>query len=134
MDNARLLLSNLRQLREQEQRYADKAAEYLAWASNGMGAKRATDTGGTGDCPLSTWTERYSLAKDATVDKRKRANEIWARIEPLLADADFDAAGLIALYYNQALSWEDTKARLKRSDAACQRMHWDMVRRLDGLL
>ena len=95
MDNARLLLSNLRQLREQEQRYANKAAEYLAMASRGMSARRATDTGGTGECPLSAWTDRYSLAKDALVDRRKRANGIWARIEPLLADADFDAAGLI---------------------------------------
>lgn len=134
MDNARLLLSNLRQLREQEQHYADKAVEYLARASDGMGAKRATDTGGAGDCPLSTWTDRYSLAKDALVDRRKRANEIWARIEPLLGDADFDAVSLIALYYNQAMSWEDTRDQLKRSEAACQRMHREMVQRLDGLL
>ena len=123
-----------RTLRLEQQERADRAADLFAMATRGMSARRATDTGGTGECPLSRYTGDYAVAKAAAQNKAQQADAIWARIEPLLADADFDAAGLIALYYNQALSWEETKARLKRSDAACQRMHWDMVRRLGGVL
>lgn len=45
-----------------------------------------------------------------------------------------DNYGVMTLYYNQAMDWDEMRSRLKRSDAACQRMRREMVQRLDGLL
>lgn len=134
MSKAQVMLDNLRRLRLEQQERADRAADLLAMASRGMSARRATDTGGTGECPLSRYGPDYAVAKAAAQNKRKQADEIWRRIAPHLLDVELDAGSLVALYYNEALSWEDTKARLKRSEAACQRMHREMVQRLDGLL
>lgn len=134
MSKAQVMLDNLRILRVEQQERFDRAAELFAMASRGMGARRATDTGGTGECPLSRYTADYAVAKAAARNKAQQADDIWRRVEPLLRDVELDAGSLIALYYNEALPWDDMRQRLKRSDAACQRMHWDMVRMLDGLL
>jgi hypothetical protein len=134
MSKAQVMLDNLRTLRLEQQERADRAADLFAMATRGMSTRRATDTGGTGDCPLSRYAGDYAVAKGAAQRKALQADDIWRRVEPLLRDVELEAGSLIALYYNHALDWEDMRSQIKRSDAACQRMHREMVQRLDGLL
>ena len=134
MSKAQVMLDNLRTLRLEQQERADRAADLLAMASRGMGAKRAKDTGGTGECPLSRYGPDYAAMKTVARIKRDQADAIWQRIRPHLQGVEYDAYGVMTLYYNHAMDWEDVRTQLKRSEAACQRMHAEMVRRLDGLL
>lgn len=134
MSKAQMMLDNLRTLRLEQQERADRAADLFAMATRGMSTRRATDTGGTGECPLSRYGPDYAVAKAAAKTKGEQAAAIWQRIKPHLQGVDYDAYGVMTLYYNQAMDWDEMRSRLKRSDAACQRMRREMVQRLDGLL
>lgn len=134
MGKAQIMLNNLRTLRLEQQERADRAADLFAMAARGMSARRAMDTGGTGECPLSRYGPDYAVAKAAAKTKGEQAAAIWQRIKPHLQGVEYDAYGVMTLYYNHAMDWEDVRTQLKRSEAACQRMHAEMVQRLDGLL
>ena len=127
MPSIRDTLTHLRQLRQSEASHGDKAAEYLQRATHGTGSKRATAIGGTGNCPLTDYAERYSSQRKAAISARRQADALWQRVEPLLANLDFDSRGVIGRYYNLAMAWEDIPAAIKRSKVSCERMHREAI-------
>ena len=115
-------LNELRNLRIQAAAHHADASEYLARATHGTSSKRATDTGGTGRCPLTDYAERHARALGQYRDSAAKANAIWTRVRPLLTVYDYDTQCVIELYYNQAADMQDVAKAVKRSLAACERM------------
>lgn len=124
-------LQQLRQLRENQLHCADDASEYLHRAGRGMSYRRATDIGGTHHCPLEQYSDKYQESKALCLEYKRQADTIWAGIKPRVqALADFDAQCIIEGYYNQALSWDEVHCKVKRSAAACQRLHSNGIREM----
>ena len=124
-------LNELRRLRvEAAAQYAD-ASEYLARATNGVSAKRATDLGGTGHCPLTDYAGRHARALERYRACADKANAIWARVRPALAVYDYDTQCVIELHYNQGADMPDVARSVKRSLAACERMRAHVCLTLD---
>jgi len=120
--NATETLNELRRLRIDADIHRAEAAEYLARATRGTSAKRATDMGGTGRCPLTDYAGRHARALEQYQACAAKANAIWARVRPLLEDYDGDTRSVIVLYYNQGEDMRDVAKGIKRSLAACERM------------
>ena len=115
-------LNELRRLRVEAAAHHADASEYLNRATHGTSSKRATDTGGTGRCPLTDYAERHAKALEQYKTCAAKANAIWARVHPLLAAYDYDTQCVIELYYNQGADMQDVARSVKRSPAACERM------------
>ena len=115
-------LLELRNLRIQASAHHADASEYLARATHGTSSKRATDTGGTGRCPLTDYAERHARALEQYRVCAAKANAIWTRVRPLLTVYDYDTQCVVELYYNQAADMQDVARAVKRSLVACERM------------
>ena len=115
-------LNELRNLRIQAAAHHADASEYLNRATHGTSTKRATDTGGTGRCPVVDYAERYAKALEQYRACAAKANAIWTRVRPLLAAYDYDTQCVIELYYNQGADMADVARSVKRSLVACEKM------------
>ena len=131
MPSIRDTLTHLRQLRLSEASNSDRASEYLHRSTHGTSTKRATDIGGTGNCPLTEYAGRYAQAREASIGAKREADAIWKRIEPHLMQMDLDTRCVITQFYNMAMAWEDIPASIKRSKQACERMHRDALAALE---
>lgn len=120
--SARDQLLELRNLRIQAAAHYANASEYLNRATHGTSSKRATDTGGTGRCPLTDYAERHARALEQYRVCAAKANAIWTRVRPALYVYDYDTQCVIELYYNQGADMADVSRSVKRSPAACERM------------
>jgi hypothetical protein len=115
-------LNELRRLRTEADKHRADAAEYFHCATRGTSAKRATDMGGTGNCPLTDFAGRHARAVEEYRACAAKANAIWARVHPLLAAYAYDTQCVIELYYNQGADMQDVARGVKRSLAACEKM------------
>ena len=128
--NVRATLWELRRLRVSQHRHLDLAAEYLHRAGQGVSYKRATDIGGTGNCPLTDYAEAHAQERRLALRARAQADAIWARFAPMLEGMELDERSVIELYYNDAVPREDIPELIKRSAAACDRMYHEGLARL----
>lgn len=97
MPAIRHTLARLRQLRLWEAVHRENAAEYLHRATQGVGARRAMDIGGTGDCPLTQNAGRYTKEHTAAEQARREADTLWTGIAPGLAALELDPRSVIEL-------------------------------------
>ena len=115
-------MHRLRNLRIEAAAHHARASEYLNRATHGTSSKRATDTGGTGRCPLTDYAERHAKAHAQYRASAAQANAIWARVQPFLCNYDYDTQCVVELYYNQAADMSDVARSVKRSVRACEKM------------
>lgn len=131
--DVRATLWELRRLRVSQHRHADLSSDYLYMACKGVGAQKALDIGGTGDCPLTNYSDAYEIEHRLAKESKDKADAIWATILPLLdsiVTLDYDARQVIILYYNTGISREDIPALIKRSVPACDRMYHEALAKI----
>lgn len=124
------MLGDLRRLRQHQEQAHDKAEEYQRRATAGMTRQRATDTGGTGHCPLTDFADAHIAAMKRYHEAKRKADAIWEQIKPLLADEGFDEQQVIDLSYNQAQSLYDVCSKIKRSQLSVSTMLRKVVDRM----
>lgn len=120
-------LMELRRLRLDAQYHNARAAEYMARATNGTSTRRATDMGGTGDCPVANYAEAYGREHAAAIVSINAARAIWAQVLPLLDGIGLDERLVIEYLYNRGMDFPDIAKAIKRSINACYQMHRDTV-------
>ena len=115
-------LNELRRLRIEAAGHYANASELMRRATNGTGTKRATDMGGTGNCPLTDYAGRHAKADKQYRVCAAQANAIWARVKPFLCNYDLDTQSVVELFYNQGEDMLDVVKSVKRSMISCERM------------
>lgn len=128
--DVRATLWELRRLRVSQHRHADLASEYLYMAGKGVGTQKALDIGGTGDCPLTNYSDAYEIEHRLAKESKDKADAIWTTILPLLVDMDLDVRSVVELYYNGGVAREDIPALIKRSVPACDRMYHEALAKI----
>lgn len=125
-------LWQLRRLRIDASVHLASASEYFARATHGMSYRRATDTGGAGHCPLTDYALLYANERDEGREYAGRASALWAELSPIVdALPDVDARMVIGCYYNNAMTWEEVRRAVKRSEIAVQKLHREALRRME---
>lgn len=125
-------LWQLRRLRVDASVHLARAAEYLARATRGMSYRRATDTGGTGHCPLTDYAPLYAKERDEGRAYAARADALWAELSPIVdALPDLDARMVITCYYDNAMTWDEVRRAVKRSESAAQKLRREALRRME---
>lgn len=131
MPNIRSALWRLRQFRLAEASHYERAVEHLERATHGTSAKRATDMGGTGNCPLTDNADDYTREREASIQAKKNADQLWSEVSPRIATLDLGMRSVIELYYNAGMAWIDIPQTIKRSPKACEKMHREALARME---
>lgn len=127
-------LWQLRRLRIDASVHLARASEYLTRATQGMSYRRATDTGGTGHCPLTDYAPIYARERDEGREYARQASALWEELSPIVdALPDIDARMVIGCYYNNAMTWDEVRRAVKRSEIAVQKLHREALRRMEQL-
>lgn len=130
MNDIGIMLGDLRRLRQKQLQAQAKAEEYQRRATAGMSRQRATDTGGTGHCPLVDYADAHIAARKRYHEAKKEADALWEQIKPLIADEGLDEQQVIDLSYNQAMCLVDVCSSIKRSQISVSTMLRKVVDRM----
>ncbi len=131
MDTIREKLWMLRDLRMREADCKMRAQEQLALATKGMSARRATNMGGTGRCPLSDHALSYGAFRDQAAACRQKADALAVEIMPPLARLTRDEYRVLGLYYDAGMDWQDIQRVLERSGEECMALHRAALNKLE---
>lgn len=125
-------LWELRRLRLVTAEQFSKAADLLAKACRGTSTRHATDMGGTGRCPVADFSLAYAAARDSAEHSKTAADAIWRRVSREVQTLpDLDTREVFSAYYNDAMTWDEVRRAVKRSESSIWRMHRDGLRKLE---